>query len=106
MKIHKYKSRQRNPLHNHPLMRKGGLHEKTTKAKRKSLTQKLKKEWCYLIAFRRAQSNNTIQSGSQLKLPSGCSSVWSESSVWNRDVIGSNPIAQTKHFNGDLSLIG
>ena len=41
--------RPRNPFHNHPLMRKGGVHEKTYKAKRKDEKQKLKKEWCSLI---------------------------------------------------------
>ena len=29
-------SRSRNLLHNHPLMRKGGIHQKSNKAKRRS----------------------------------------------------------------------
>lgn len=41
----------RNPFHNHPLMLKGGVHEKTHKAIRKGMKQKLKKEWCSLMAF-------------------------------------------------------
>ena len=64
MKLNNRKVKPRNPFHNHPLMRKGGAHEKTNKAKRKIVTQKLKKEWCYLIANQLVQSNNTIQWGS------------------------------------------
>ena len=45
-------SSARNPLHDHPLMRKGGVHEKPYKAKRKDEKQKPKKEWCYLMALR------------------------------------------------------
>lgn len=45
--------RARNPLHNHPLMSKGGAHEKPNKAKRKAEKQKLKRElrqkWGYSI---------------------------------------------------------
>jgi len=42
--------RMRNPLHDHPLMRKGGVHDKTHKQKRRADNQKLKKEWCSLGA--------------------------------------------------------
>jgi len=42
----KRKSNARNPLHDHPLMRKGGVHEKSDKAKRRNEKQKLKYEWC------------------------------------------------------------
>lgn len=36
----------RNPFHNHPLMKKGGVHEKSDKAKRRIEKQKLKNgEW-------------------------------------------------------------
>lgn len=41
----------RNPLHNHPLMRKGGVHKQSQKALRHQEKQKLKKEWGYLIAL-------------------------------------------------------
>ena len=64
MKKARRKPRPRNPLHRHPLMIKGGVHEKSNKAKRKSVTQKLKNEWCYSIAFQPVQSNNTIPSDS------------------------------------------
>jgi len=37
----------RNPFHNHPLLRKGGVHEKSNKTKRRIDKQRLKKEWCY-----------------------------------------------------------
>ncbi len=46
-----HKSNARNPFHNHPLMRKGGVHEKNNKAKRKGEKQKLKKEWCSLMTL-------------------------------------------------------
>ena len=46
-----HKSNARNPFHNHPLMRKSGVHKKTNKAKRKDEKQKLKKEWCSLMAL-------------------------------------------------------
>lgn len=41
----------RNPFHDHPLMRKGGLHEKTNKAKRKGEKQTLRKEWRSLLTL-------------------------------------------------------
>ena len=43
------KVKQRNIFHNHPLLFKGGVHEKTNKQKRKGAKQKWKKEWCSLI---------------------------------------------------------
>lgn len=51
MTTNKTKSERRNPFHDHPLMRKGGVHEKNNKAKRKGEKQKLKKEWCSLITL-------------------------------------------------------
>ena len=44
-------SKPRNPFHNHPLLRKGRVHEKTNKAKRKGEKQELRKEWCSLSAL-------------------------------------------------------
>ena len=41
----------RNPFHDHPLMSKGGIHEKNNKQKRKRDKQKWKKEWCSLNLF-------------------------------------------------------
>lgn len=36
----------RNPFHNHPLMKKGGVHERSDKSKRRIEKQKLKNgEW-------------------------------------------------------------
>lgn len=43
----KQKPKVRNTLHDHPLMTKGGVHEKSKKAKRRTEKQKLQKEWCY-----------------------------------------------------------
>ncbi len=39
------KKKPRNHLYNHPLLHKGGAHEKTHKAKRRKDKVKLKKEW-------------------------------------------------------------
>ena len=46
----KPKNRPRNLLHNHPLLRKGGTHEKTEKAKRRKEKQQLRKAWFSLSA--------------------------------------------------------
>jgi len=43
--------KQRNLLHNHPLMRKGGVHEKSKKTKRRLDKQKLRDEWGSLMIF-------------------------------------------------------
>ena len=40
----KLKLHRRNPLHNHPLLSKGGVHRKTNKAKRQQEKMKMKKE--------------------------------------------------------------
>lgn len=37
--------RRRNPLHNHPLLSKGGVHRKTNKALRRTEKVRVKKEW-------------------------------------------------------------
>ena len=49
MAIKKQKLKARNPYHDHPLLQKGGVHEKSNKAKRKGEKQKLVKEWCSLM---------------------------------------------------------
>ena len=41
----KTRLRLRNPLHNHPLLKKGGVHKKSTKAIRQADKVKIKKEW-------------------------------------------------------------
>ena len=51
----------RNPFHNHPLMQKGGVHEKTNKQKRKGEKQKWKKEWCYLRTMVTVFLSNTTR---------------------------------------------
>ena len=38
-------NRQRNRLHNHPLLGKGGTHNKSNKSKRRHDKVKIKKEW-------------------------------------------------------------
>ncbi len=38
--------KRRNPLHDALYMKKGGVHEKTNKAKRKIAHMRFKKEWC------------------------------------------------------------
>jgi hypothetical protein len=44
-------NRPRNFLHNHPMLRKGGVHDKTNKAKRRKENQNLRKAWFSLCAF-------------------------------------------------------
>jgi hypothetical protein len=51
MKSNPKHNRVRNVLHDHPLLRKGGVHQKTNKAKRRNEKQKLKQDWGALIAF-------------------------------------------------------
>lgn len=48
MSMKQRNKRARNPFHDHPLMRKGGVHDRTNKQKRKSDKQDWKKEWCSL----------------------------------------------------------
>lgn len=43
--VKKIKLRRRNPLHNHPLLFKGGMHKKSNKALRRIEKVKVKKEW-------------------------------------------------------------
>lgn len=38
-------TRQRNLLHSHPLLNKGGVHQKSNKSKRRLEKVKMKKEW-------------------------------------------------------------
>ena len=43
----KRKQTTRNPLHDHPLMKRGGVHGKNNKAQRQQDRQALKKQWRY-----------------------------------------------------------
>lgn len=46
MKVKVKRLKERNPFHDHPLMKKGGVHEKPEKTKRQVAKQQLKKgEW-------------------------------------------------------------
>ena len=44
-------NKPRNLLHSHPLLRKGGVHEKTRKAKRRKEKQALRKAWFSLSTY-------------------------------------------------------
>jgi hypothetical protein len=46
----KQSNRPRNLLRNHPMLRKGGVHDKTNKAKRRKEKQNLRKAWFSLSA--------------------------------------------------------
>ena len=61
MKTLKKNRLMRNTLHNHPLLRKGGVHEKSVKAQRQQEKQKLKKLWRYLNVNLSLLLNNVIQ---------------------------------------------
>ncbi|MEW8028170.1 MAG: hypothetical protein AB2792_22745 [Candidatus Thiodiazotropha sp.] len=41
----------RNLLHNHPLLRKGSVHDKTNKAQRRKAKQNLRKAWFSLSTY-------------------------------------------------------
>jgi hypothetical protein len=60
MKTVKQKKVMQNTLHDHPLMPKGGVHEKTEKAKRHKERQQLKKLWRYLKVNRGLFLDNAI----------------------------------------------
>lgn len=52
------KSRKvRNPLHDHPLLKKGGTHEKSKKTLRRKDRQQLKKEWFALMVITHSLMN-------------------------------------------------
>ena len=51
MKLKNKQNRPRNILHDHPLMHKGGVHQKSNKAVRRREKQKLKRDWCPLMDF-------------------------------------------------------
>lgn len=44
-------TRQRNLLHDHPLLSKGGIHRKNNKSKRRIEKVKMKKEWLHQKIF-------------------------------------------------------
>jgi hypothetical protein len=60
MKIKISIKKVRNPLHANPLMRKGGVHEKSKKTKRRIEKQKLKSEWGSLIVLLLVSLKNSI----------------------------------------------
>lgn len=53
-------TRQRNILHNHPLLAKGGTHSKSNKSKRRLDKVKIKKEWLPLNIFTPVYFGETI----------------------------------------------
>ena len=56
------RSPMRNPLHDHPLMKRGGVHEKSAKAQRQQDKQALKRLWRYSKTNLDLFLNNAIQS--------------------------------------------
>lgn len=59
-------SKARNPFHDHPLMRKGGVHEKSNKAKRKCEKQKLRYEWRSLMTLKQCYERTLFKWGRSL----------------------------------------
>ena len=57
MKTKVKKVKVRNPLHDHPLLQKGGVHEKPKKSLRRIARQQLKKEWSVLILIFSSRMN-------------------------------------------------
>lgn len=60
MKIKISIKKPRNPLYGNPLLRKGGVHEKSKQTKRRIEKQKLKNEWRSLMIFLRVLLKNSI----------------------------------------------
>ncbi len=56
----KRSNKPRNLLHNHPLLRKGGVHQKTRKAQRRGDKQALRKTWSFPSIRSRALSLEKI----------------------------------------------
>jgi hypothetical protein len=57
MKTKLKKLKVRNPLHAHPLLQKGGVHEKPKKTQRRNAKQQLRKEWFALIQILTSHMN-------------------------------------------------
>ncbi len=57
---HKF-SRKRNLLHDHPLLSKGEVHQKSNKSKRRLEKVKMKKEWLPQNIFKAVYSGEAIQ---------------------------------------------
>ena len=67
MKTAKQKKVMRNTLHDHPLMKRGGVHEKSVKAQRQQEKMQLKKLWRYLKVNVFLFLNNVTQKGLSLR---------------------------------------
>lgn len=57
MKTKLKKLKVRNPLHGHPLLQKGGVHEKSKRTLRRNTRQQLRKEWFALILISPSRMN-------------------------------------------------
>lgn len=84
MKTKLKKLKTRNPLHGHPLLRKGGVHEKTAKALRKKDKQQRNKEWFALILIFTSRMNTD---NSDI----GLVAQWPERVTVDHEDDGSNP---------------
>ena len=56
----KRSNRPRNLLHDHPMLRKGGVHDKSNKAKRRKERQGLRKAWFSLSAYSVLSENHAF----------------------------------------------
>ena len=59
--MRKLNIKQRNPFHDHPLLRKNAVHQKTNKAKRKNAKQKLRNEWSSLSTLSQVLLKNSTR---------------------------------------------
>lgn len=64
MKMKLKKPKVRNPLHDHPLLKKGGVHEKSKKTLRRNARQQLRKEWFALMRISPSRMNANYSNNS------------------------------------------
>jgi hypothetical protein len=55
----------RNLLHDHPLLRKGGVHAKSRKSERRSTKVGIRREWCPHSAFAQSVVSTPLLAGSR-----------------------------------------
>ena len=84
MKTKVKKVKVRNPLHDHPLLQKGGVHEKPKKSPRRNSRQLLKKEWSGLILIFSSRMNPDHSNY-------GLVAQWPEHVTVDHEDDGSNP---------------
>ena len=84
MKTRLKKMKARNPLYGHPLLKKGGVHEKSKKTLRRNARQQLIKEWFVLMQILPSRMNTNY-------FAIGLVAQWPEHVTVDHEDDGSNP---------------